>query len=446
MCLPNRLVRLFLLSTVVYALLAIPALADSQARIVRLSDVKGDVLIDRNAGQGMEKAFLNLPIMQGTKIQTKSDGRAEIEFENGSTLRIVPETVVEFPQLSLRDPGTRVSLIRLEKGTAYINFDGSKDDDLSLGFGKETLTLKHAAHLRIVVGESNATVAVFAGEAEASGPSGPVEIAKNKTATFDFKHNDRSTLARSVEPDPYDAWDKEQGQNHDRYLISNSGINSGSPYAYGNSDLNYYGSYFNVPGYGTLWQPYMVGMGWDPFMNGAWVFYPGYGYGWVSAYPWGWTPYYYGSWAYVPAYGWAWQPGGTWAGWSGPRVSNPPATFRLPEPPTNGGGKTIVVARGPMPSPLNRSGSKLQIPENSAGIGIPRWTIRNLGELSQTVQKSGFATTTLHSESFGSPGGWWGGGSTAGPRVTPGYGIPASPHPAGVTATSHSSSGGAHPK
>src|ERR1700729_1594357 len=42
--------------------LSIPSFADSQARIVRLSQVDGDVQIDRAVGRGYEKAFINLPI------------------------------------------------------------------------------------------------------------------------------------------------------------------------------------------------------------------------------------------------------------------------------------------------------------------------------------------------------------------------------------------------
>ena len=38
-----------------------------------------------------------------------------------------------------------------------------------------------------------------------------------------------------------------------------------------------------MPGYGMMWQPYLVGAGWDPFMNGAWTWYPGAGYAWISA-------------------------------------------------------------------------------------------------------------------------------------------------------------------
>ena len=62
------------------------------------------------------------------------------------------------------------------------------------------------------------------------------------------------TLANNLEPDPYDDWDKQQDKYHQQYSASNSY----SPYAYGASDLNYYGSFYNIPGYGMMWQPYLV--------------------------------------------------------------------------------------------------------------------------------------------------------------------------------------------
>src|SRR5207245_7915721 len=142
-------------------LLSLPSFGDSQARVVRLSDVQGDVQIDRNTGQGFEKAFLNLPIVQGVKLQTKKDGRAEVEFDDGSTLRVTPGTVIDFPQLSLRDSGTKVTTVHLQEGTAYVNFAGAKDDSFTLTFGREKLPLTQAAHLRIGMGDTEATVAVF---------------------------------------------------------------------------------------------------------------------------------------------------------------------------------------------------------------------------------------------------------------------------------------------
>lgn len=430
-------VRLIVATIVVsFLLLTIPSLticafADSQVRVVRLSDVQGEVKIDRNLGQGYEKAFLNLPITQGVKVQTKSDGRAEVEFEDGSTLRITPDTVIEFPQLSLRDTGAKVSVVHLQEGTAYVNFAGGKDDEFTLTFAHEKVSLTHSAHLRIEMADVTATLAVFKGDVEVVGDSGTIAVGKNHTATFDLTDDDHSTLAKDLEPDPFDAWDKQQEQYHELYA-SNS-YSSYSPYAYGTSDLNYYGSFFNVPGYGMMWQPYFAGAGWDPFMNGAWAFSPGFGYGWVSGYPWGWTPYHYGSWAYLPTYGWAWQPGGTWAGYSAPRIIRPPANFVSPQPPSNPGHGMIAVNRGPMPMQFGRSFSRMEIGKNSAGLGIPRGGIKNLNQLSSTAQQQGFATARVHTAPVGVS--WW----------SRGYAAPASGSwhgGEGSASASHSSLGG----
>src|ERR1017187_7746217 len=70
----------------------------SKVRIVRLSEVRGLVLMDRNIGRGLEAATANLPIVEGSRIQTGT-GVAEIEFEDNSTLRLTPGSVVDFPQL-----------------------------------------------------------------------------------------------------------------------------------------------------------------------------------------------------------------------------------------------------------------------------------------------------------------------------------------------------------
>src|SRR5579864_4099553 len=389
----------------IVASLTVSVSAESQVRVVRLSEVQGEVKIDRNLGQGYERAFLNLPITQGVKLQTKNDGRAEVEFEDGSTLRLAPGTVIEFAQLSLRDSGAKVSAVHLQEGTAYVNFAGAKDDEFTLSFAHEEILFPHAAHLRIQMADVNATVAVFKGDVQVEGDSGTVAVSKNRTATFDLTNGDSSTLAKDVEPDPFDAWDKQQDQYHQEYA-SNSYSNY-SPYAYGTSDLNYYGSFFNAPGYGTMWQPYFAGAGWDPFMNGAWAFAPGFGYGWVSGYPWGWTPYHYGSWVYLPGQGWAWLPGGSWAGWTQPRIIHPPSHFLLPQAPA-AGHATIVVNRGTMPIQYGKSSNRLEIPDNSAGLGIPRGGIKNLNQLSHAAQRDGFATAKVHSEPTG--GGWWRGG------------------------------------
>ena len=386
---PANAVRLLVASL----LLSILCFADSQVRIVRLSSVDGDVQVDRNTGQGFEKAFLNLPITEGVKLQTGSDGRAEVEFEDGSVVRLAPRAMVEFSHLALRDSGGKASNIKVLQGTTYIDFRAGKDDEFTVNFGHETVSLKDAVHFRVQMNDANAALAVFKGNVKVEGASGPVDVGKNESVTFDLASQDQYETAK-LENAPFDSWNKEQGKYHDAYFNKNHDSVAGG---YGTSDLNYYGSFFNAPGYGSVWQPYFVSAGWDPFMDGVWAYYPGSGYTWVSAYPWGWTPYHCGSWLYGPSFGWGWQPGGCSNGFGFPTFINAPTNFRRPLPPSGAPGSgTIVMTPRPISRPLVPA-HRMVIENTSAGLGIPRGSInvRDMSHLSTIVRQNGSATTSF---------------------------------------------------
>jgi uncharacterized protein DUF6600/FecR-like protein len=379
-------------------LFTVSALADSTARIVRLSDVQGDVKIDRMTGQGYEKAFLNMPITQGVRLWAGNDARAEVEFEDGSTIHLTPDTILQFTDLSLRDSGGKVSTVDLKQGQAYFSFEAKKDDEFKVTFVRESLRLTQPVHLRVDVSDASAEVAVLKGDVDIQGPSGEVKLSKKQTATFDFANNDKYEIAKNVDKDPFDEWDKKQTEYHDQYLAKNS---YNTPYSYGVSDLNYYGNYYNVPGYGNMWRPYFAGAGWDPFMDGAWMWYPGFGYSWVSAYPWGWMPYHYGSWAFVPSYGWMWRPGNTWVAWNQvPPVLNAPRQYVPPRPPAVSGRPAVIVGRGPTASGFQPKvaggGSNIILRNDSAGLGVPRG-VRNLRDLNRRVESKGMATLPTRS-------------------------------------------------
>jgi hypothetical protein len=361
------------------------ASAESKARIVRLSEVQGSVQMDRGTGDGFDKTFLNMPVVEGSRLRTGDDGRAEVEFEDGTALRVVPNSDVEFTRLALGDDGQKLSTMQLAAGTAYINYRGKKSDEFTLNFGRESVTLTEQSHFRVGLGNDQATLAVFKGSVNVSGQSGPIEVDQKHSATFDI-NSDRYDVAKGYEQSPYDAWDKQQSEYHDRYSASNS-YRSTSPYAYGMSDLNYYGSYMSVPGYGMVWQPYFLNASWSPFQDGGWVYYPGAGYMWVSSYPWGWMPYRYGNWAFVSGYGWVWQPG-YWNTWYAvPRVVNPPRRTGVVVPPVRGRG-TVMVGRGLTVNPASGLPQRLTITPGSAGLGVPRGTVRNLDRFSRDVSKN----------------------------------------------------------
>ena len=233
------------------ALLAVSVQAESKARIVRLSDVQGSVQMDRGTGDGFDKAFLNMPVVEASRLKTGDDGRAEVEFEDGSTLRVLPGSELEFTRLALGDDGAKLSAIQIAAGLVYVNFRGRKSDPITLSFGRESLTVTEPAHFRVGLDRERATVAAIKGRVAVSGASGEVAVEQKHSATFDLA-DDRYEVAKNYEELASDAWDREQGEYHDRYA-SRGNSYSGSPYAYGMSDLNYYGNFMMVPGYGWGW-------------------------------------------------------------------------------------------------------------------------------------------------------------------------------------------------
>ena len=77
--------------------------------------------------------------------------------------------------------------------------------------------------------------------------------------------------------------------------------------------LGSYGSWFETPDYGYVWQPAAVRtVGWRPYVDGSWVC-TNNGWTWLSNEPFGWACYHYGRWAQIRGRGWIWVPGDQWA-------------------------------------------------------------------------------------------------------------------------------------
>jgi hypothetical protein len=81
------------------------------------------------------------------------------------------------------------------------------------------------------------------------------------------------------------------------------------------SDLNPYGSWVEIDGYGQCWAPSNRPAGWEPYTVGYWQD-TDYGWTWVAVddeAQWGDVTYHYGRWYSSPSAGWVWIPGTTWA-------------------------------------------------------------------------------------------------------------------------------------
>ncbi len=320
---------------------------NSHARIVRLSHVEGDVQID--TGNGVENATTNVPVTEGARLLTRSDGWAEVQFEDGSTARLAPGTQLTFTQLGRTPSGKTVTAIDLDQGEAEFKIAAHDGAEFAVTARNKTLLLKHSSRFRVKSTNSDPLeLAVFKGEVAVRDAAYGKDIAVKKNETFALDQLDpaRYDLEKEAVADELDSWSQQRDQDLSSYASAQSYTQS--PYQYGLGDLNYYGQFYDVAGYGSLWQPNGLYPGWDPFMNGYWSYSPGFGYCWVSAYPWGWMPYRYGQWVFINGRGWFWQPGG-WGSWArAPRVVNPPLGFAAPAPPFRAGnGAAPGVVRQP---------------------------------------------------------------------------------------------------
>jgi hypothetical protein len=307
-----------------------PGWADSLARAVRLSVVEGDVVADRHTGLGFERALPNMPVTQGMLVRTREGGRAEIEFEEGTVIRLGEDAELDFQQLSLRESGVKSTVVQLNTGTVYFHVLPSGSDEFALAVAQRSISLTRAAHFRAEYAGEVLKLADYRGELRVKRKDGESKIKQGEELTLNLS-DDSYSLAKNITPSPSDGWDRQRSRYHQDY--SANADYSSYPY-YGRGDLNYYGGWYSLPGYGNLWQPYIAGPGWNPFWNGTWGWYSGIGYSWISPYPWGWLPFHYGSWVWVPGWGWGWLPGASWGWWGrGPIIVNGPNGFVMPAPP-----------------------------------------------------------------------------------------------------------------
>jgi hypothetical protein len=378
----------------------------SKVRIVRLSQVTGAVSLDRGTGSGFEPAIANLPIVENNRLKT-DNGVAEIEFEDNSSVRLAPDSIAEFPVLERRASGATLSSVHLIKGMAYISLMKTPGNEFDLLFGQQDLRLSSSSHIRLQIDGTGAKLAVLDGSVHIDGPAGPVDVPRKKTVTFSMLDAAGPTVAKNIAANPLDAWDHNATDYHAR--TASMSAFSNSPYAYGMNDMMYYGSFANVGGCGSMWRPYFASAAWDPYANGAWAWYQGAGYSWVSPYPWGWTPYHYGSWSFCQGAGWGWMPGGSWMGLNNMTAVSAPGTGggvfppgRLPRPPTHSprvGESTLMsVNVKPLVQSDVASSTSFVFRKDSAGLGVPRNELGKLDRFSQRALQRGTASTPIYLE------------------------------------------------
>lgn len=308
------------------------ASAEELSYAARIQRVDGEVafsdsLPNRNAtddGAEWIAAVPNQPFSEGDRIYTRDNAHTSLAFSGRNFARLNPNTSLDVvsledrrTQLALRDGSAMFDVGYLQPNEVFevatpngaINFD--QPGLYNVGFDNNGGVL----------------VSVLSGLARVIGSGGSGEVNKGEMLTLLGQAASQIALSRlnpqdaGYQVDDYyrnqypNSYDGRYNDNYDAYLNDPyyyDPYRRDASYQYANSsipglnDLDYYGDWQNVDGYGNAWRP-RVDSGWVPYQQGQWTNDYPYGPTWVSSEPWGYAPYHYGRWANVGNQ-WYWIP------------------------------------------------------------------------------------------------------------------------------------------
>ncbi len=304
-----------------------PVSAESLPNAARIQRVDGEVALNNglyeNGSDGQwVAATANTPFSVGDRIYTRDNSRASLAFTGRNFARLNPNSSLDV--ISLADRRTQLAL---RDGSAIFDVGYLQPNELfEVATPYGAVNFDQPGLYNVGLSNGNAMVSVLSGLAQVVGLGGSGQIGKGEIMALAgqtaaqvllsrLNNNDAGYLVNDYYSYQYPNLYDGRYNNYDAYLADPSyydPYNRYNSYQYVSStipgvyDLDSYGNWQNVSGYGNAWSP-RVDNGWAPYQQGYWTNDYPYGMTWVSTEPWGYAPYHYGRWANVNNQ-WFWIP------------------------------------------------------------------------------------------------------------------------------------------
>lgn len=301
-------------------------------RAARLQRIDGNVDIAQslnkqdNTQLDWHDAAVNAPVTVGDRIFARDNAHAEIAFSGRNYARLNPDTALDV--LSLADVRTQLAL---RNGSAIFDVGELNSGELfEVATPCGAVDFTEPGLYQLGIGDDgNPVVSVLNGLAQVVGPNGSGEISKGQVIALTCQE-EAPALTSELAPeaageivDDYYSYrypNRYDGRyrNYQAYLDEPNyydAYSQSASYDYldetipGLYDLDEYGVWEDVNGYGRCWTP-RVEADWSPYRAGYWDVNDLWGPTWISSEPWGYAPYHYGRWAYVNQTRWVWVPEG----------------------------------------------------------------------------------------------------------------------------------------
>lgn len=187
----------------------------SHARAVSLSLVSGTVIARQPGSTKWTDAAVDMPIEEGVSIATAKHSIAEVQFENGSTVRLGELSCVDFTQLALASQSGHVNRLTLVLGFATIHVMPKRHDEYILNVPGASLTPQGKAEFRTDLIHDRLRVEVMSGriQVQAAHSNQFERLTKNQVLAYDGGSGSFQ-VTESIQMDDWDKWvqvrDREQ--------------------------------------------------------------------------------------------------------------------------------------------------------------------------------------------------------------------------------------------
>ncbi|HEV3091899.1 MAG TPA: DUF6600 domain-containing protein [Candidatus Cybelea sp.] len=268
--------------------------------VARVSIIQGSAVVQRGDSNEQVTAAVNAPLLPGDYISTGETSRAELQFDGYTAVRLGGNVQA---RITNDDPSVRQ--LQLADGTVEV---GVVHDARPVQIDTPSVSVRSQSQgdYRVsITKDGSSWVTVRSGRATIVTPQRSFELEQGKTLVARGSASDPDITYTSEVG--YDSFDDFSAKRDRTMLAALNASPNVSPDIAGYDNLDTYGQWQDVAGYGQAWVPNQSSS-WAPYQNGSWSWEDGYGWTWVSADPWGWAPYHYGRWTYANGYGWAWVP------------------------------------------------------------------------------------------------------------------------------------------
>lgn len=273
--------------------------------VARISFIHGDVSTQRGDSGDWGSTSINAPVVRGDQVATGENARAEIQLDYANILRLAAHSQAKIADLTPRR-------IQVQVGQGYASYTMLKGSEADVEIDSPNVAVRplRPGRYRVQVNSDSETdVIVREGEAEITTPQGSTRVHAGEIISIRGTDQPEYKVSSAPDRDDWDIWNGDR----DHVVRDSESVGHTNRYYTGVNDLDSYGHWVYVPGYGNVWQPYQEAT-WAPYQTGRWVWEPYYGWTWVSYEPWGWAPYHYGRWFYYRD-SWCWWPGPLYVGY-----------------------------------------------------------------------------------------------------------------------------------